>query len=78
MEITKLGRRLYRDELVRRKDPRGRDYYWIGGELPTGDASIEGTDIWALASNRVSITPLHLDMTDHGFMDQLKAWGIES
>ena len=78
VEITKLGSRLYRDELIRRKDPRGRDYYWIGGERPTGDPSIEGTDIWALASNRVSITPLHLDVTDHGFMDELKAWGIES
>jgi 5'-nucleotidase len=77
VEITKLGRRLYRDELVRRKDPRGRNYYWIGGDRPTGDPSIEGTDIWALASNRVSITPLHLNMTDYGFIEELKAWGIE-
>jgi 5'-nucleotidase len=77
VEITRLGRRLYRDELIQRKDPRGRDYYWIGGERPTGHAD-EGTDIWALASNRVSITPIHLDMTDYRFVEELKAWDVAS
>ena len=76
VEITRLGRRLYRDQLVKRKDPRGRDYYWIGGERPTGDTNQEGTDIWALAANRVSITPLHLDLTDRDFIEELKAWRI--
>jgi 5'-nucleotidase len=76
-EITRLGRRLYRDELLRRKDPRGRDYYWIGGQRPTGHAD-EGTDIWALATNRVSVTPIHLDMTDYRFTEVLKAWDVIS
>jgi 5'-nucleotidase len=76
-EVTRLGRRLYRDELIRRKDPRGRDYYWIGGKRPTGHAD-EGTDIWALASNRVSVTPIHLDMTDYRFAEELKAWDVVS
>jgi 5'-nucleotidase len=77
VEITKLGRRLYRDQLIKRKDPRGRDYYWIGGERPTGDTNQEGTDIWALAANRVSITPIHLDLTDRDFIEELKAWKID-
>jgi 5'-nucleotidase len=76
VEITKLGRRLYRDELIRRQDPRGQDYFWIGGERPTGVAEDEGTDIWALAHNYVSITPVHLDMTDYGFIDQLRSWNM--
>jgi 5'-nucleotidase len=78
VEITRLGSRLYRDELVRRQDPRGRDYYWIGGERPTGDAGEQGTDIWALAAKRVSITPIHLDMTDQNFMEELKTWNLDS
>lgn len=76
VKVTRLGRRLYRDRLVKRQDPRGRDYYWIGGDRPTGDANEEGTDIWALASNFLSITPIHLDMTDYGFMDELETWRL--
>jgi 5'-nucleotidase len=76
VEITRLGKRLYWDKLIRRKDPRGRDYYWIGGERPSGRADDEGTDIWALASNCVSITPIQLDMTDHGFVEELRGWNV--
>ena len=76
-EITRLGRRLYRDQLIKRQDPRGRDYYWIGGERPTGDADEEGTDIWALARKYVSVTPIHLDMTDYSFIEELRAWHLE-
>jgi 5'-nucleotidase len=77
VEITRLGKRLYRDKLIKRKDPRGRDYYWIGGQRPTGRADA-GTDIWALALNRVSMTPIHLDMTDYRFAEELKAWDVVS
>lgn len=60
--VTRQGLRVYRDALVRRDDPRGRPYYWIGGEVPTGVAD-EGTDFGALAAGFVSITPLQLDLT---------------
>jgi 5'-nucleotidase len=62
--ITKQGQRVYREELVHRQDPRGRSYYWIGGESPTGILE-PGTDFWALAESFVSITPLQLDLTAH-------------
>jgi len=77
VEITGLGRRLYKGALVERRDPRGRSYYWIGGERPGGVAE-EGTDIWALANGKVSITPIRLDMTDHPMIDELKKWGIKA
>jgi 5'-nucleotidase len=76
IEITRLGKRLYRDQLIRREDPRGRAYYWIGGPRPTGETGEEGTDFWALASHRVSITPLRLDMTDRNFIEELKSWEL--
>jgi 5'-nucleotidase len=75
VEITRLGRRIYRDVLVRRQDPRGQEYYWIGGEPPIGVIE-DGTDIGALAANKVSITPLQLDLTAHHVMDDLRAWQL--
>ncbi|MCL7454474.1 MAG: 5'/3'-nucleotidase SurE [Anaerolineae bacterium] len=74
--ITRLGRRLYRDVLVERRDPRGRPYYWIGGEPPSGHPD-EGTDIWAMASGFVSVTPLHLDMTAYELVPELEAWPLD-
>ena len=73
--ITRLGRRVYRDELVSRNDPRGRSYYWIGGN-PPGGVHDRGTDIWAVASGCVSITPVHLDMTAYHFREDLRRWDI--
>ncbi len=71
--ITRQGLRVYRDVLDQRRDPRGRPYYWIGGEAPTGIAE-EGTDVGALAEGYVSITPLQLDLTNYKAMDVLKKW----
>ncbi len=61
--VTRQGLRLYRDRLDRRLDPRGRPYYWIGGDSPTAIPD-EGTDFGALEEGFVSITPLNLDLTD--------------
>jgi len=77
VKITRLGKRVYSDKLVERQDPRGRNYYWIGGE-PPGGVPEEGTDIWALANNYVSVTPLHLDMTEYQMMEELRRWGLEA
>jgi 5'-nucleotidase len=71
--VTRMGRRVYRDLLVERKDPRGRPYYWIGGE-PLSVHMDEGTDIWAVANGYVSITPVHLDMTAHDLLSDLEDW----
>ncbi|MBN1218419.1 MAG: 5'/3'-nucleotidase SurE [Anaerolineae bacterium] len=76
IELTRLGHRVYRDELVARKDPRGRPYYWIGGLPPKGLAD-HGTDIWALENKLISITPVNLDMTAYRMLDELKRWHWE-
>lgn len=62
IKLTRQGQRVYRDALVTRQDPRGRPYYWIGGEDPSG-LEDPGTDFAALAAGWVSVTPLHLDLT---------------
>jgi 5'-nucleotidase len=74
--ITRLGRRVYRDELVYREDPRGRPYYWIGGEPPSGVPD-KGTDIGAVMGGSISITPLHLDLTAHFFREDLRRWDLQ-
>jgi 5'-nucleotidase len=73
--VTRMGLRIYRDELVRRLDPRGRPYYWIGGPPPTG-VEEEGTDIWAIAHGYISVTPIQLDLTAHDMLDTLQEWGL--
>ena len=73
--ITRQGLRVYRDALVRRQDPRGRPYFWIGGETPTG-VSESGTDFWALREGYVSLTPLQLDLTSHQHVPALEAWNL--
>jgi len=73
--ITRQGLRVYRDALDIRNDPRGRPYYWIGGEAPTG-VDEPGTDFGALKAGYVSITPLQLDLTSYKSMDVLGKWGL--
>lgn len=71
--VTRQGLRLYRDALDQRIDPRGKPYYWIGGEAPTG-VDEPGTDFGALRAGYVSITPLQLDLTSYKAVDVLKKW----
>ena len=76
VSITRLGLRVYRDALDRREDPRGRPYYWIGGEAPTGVPE-QGTDFGALAQGVVSITPLHTDLTSYSAVQDMSGWNLE-
>ncbi len=76
IEITRLGKRIYRDVLVKRQDASGRVYYWIEGEAPTGVPD-EGTDFKAVADGKISITPIHLDLTNHKLIEELRQWNLK-
>jgi len=70
--LTRMGRRRYGDAIVEKIDPRGKKYYWIGGEeLEFEDA--EGTDFHAVNQGLISVTPIHLDLTNYKSFEALRA-----
>jgi len=73
--VTRLGSRVYNDAIVRKTDPRGKDYFWIGGSEPSWHASSSGSDFVAIEECCVSLTPLLLDLTDEERLDFLR--GLE-
>jgi 5'-nucleotidase len=75
VRVTRQGKRnLGFLKVDQRRDGRGNPYFWIGFEkLAQTDEPAEGTDLWALASHYVSVTPLRLDRTDEAFSEALKA-----
>jgi 5'-nucleotidase len=76
IRVTKLGSRVYKDVIVKKKDPRGRDYFWIGGGDP-GWSKDEGTDFDAVAEGYVSVTPLCYDLTDYKSIFSLRGLNRE-
>jgi 5'-nucleotidase len=76
VHTTRMGQREYpAEELLERRDPYGRPYYWMGGGLPL-DALDDGTDVGAVANGFVSVTPIHLDLTHHAFLGELSTWDL--
>ncbi len=73
IELTRMGKRVYQDQLLERLDPRGTPYYWFGGPPPTGLAE-PGTDFHAVVSGRVAITPIQLDLTARRLLKRIRGW----
>ncbi|MBZ0159694.1 MAG: 5'/3'-nucleotidase SurE [bacterium] len=72
--ITQQGRRRYGDNIIVRKvDPRGKAYYWIGGKEPTWEP-LKESDYAAVTAGSISITPLHLDLTNSSVLEKLQKW----
>ena len=71
--MTKLGKRIYNDKVIKRTDPRGGSYYWIGGKAEQYE-NRRGTDFFAVERDYVSITPFGLDMTFTGSIEKYKKY----
>ena len=75
VKVTTLGRRAYENSLTRARDPNGREYFWIGG----GESRWWGgpeSDFQAVREGYVSVTPLHLDLTNHQLLQDLRSWDL--
>jgi 5'-nucleotidase len=75
VRTTRLGRRVFTDSLTRGTDPSGKPYYWIGGGSIEWSA-VEGTDYGAVDEGYVSVTPLHLDLTNHRLIAEVEGWRL--
>lgn len=76
VRVTKLGVRRYQDVFEQRTDPRGRTFYWLAGEaIETGED--QDSDVVAVRSNYVSITPIQYDMTHYPMLEPIKRWDIQ-
>ncbi len=73
IQITRQGSRQYTDRLITRTDPWGHPYYWLGGSL-LPERALDGTDVYAVQSGYVSITPIHLDLTAYVLLDAMRDW----
>jgi 5'-nucleotidase len=75
---ARLGRRTYGEEVVEKTDPRGRKYYWIGGEGGARHEDIPGSDCNAVfGEGLVAVTPLHLDWSHGELIDRVRRWEVE-
>ena len=74
--VTTLGRRRYYDSITRDRDPSGREYFWIGGGFSkwSGDPD---SDFRAVEEGFVSVTPLHLDLTNYRLLKEIRGWGLK-
>ncbi|MCB1213927.1 MAG: 5'/3'-nucleotidase SurE [Deltaproteobacteria bacterium] len=73
--ICRLGMRHYGEVIVQKLDPRGRKYYWIGGDQKNF-ADIPGSDCNAVIEKKIAITPLSIQMTDFSFLEKMRNWKI--
>lgn len=71
VKVTRQGRRLWQNAIQETFDPWGRKHYWIGGGTPHLDLD-EDTDANAISAGYISVTPIHLDLTNHAGLDYLK------
>jgi 5'-nucleotidase len=78
VEVTRLGKRLYDDELkLVAEDERGRRRYEMYGFEPSFEDE-EGTDLAAVARGKISLTPVHFDLTDRRNMKRLQEWDLDA
>jgi 5'-nucleotidase len=75
IKVTSLGSRYFSESLTRMKDPWGRDMYWIGGGTITWTGG-EDSDHRAVAEGYISLTPLHMDLTNYRLIETVRTWNL--
>ena len=75
IRVTSLGRRMYSGSLTQMQDPWGRDIYWIGGGTSSWSGG-DDSDFRAVHDGFISVTPLHVDLTNYGLMEEVRSWRL--
>ncbi|MBC8183899.1 5'/3'-nucleotidase SurE [candidate division KSB1 bacterium] len=76
VQITRQGTAMYHEEFDKRTDPHKRVYYWLTGQKVKLEKDPD-VDDRAILNNKISITPVHFDLTNHDYLDELRDWKIE-
>ncbi len=76
VKVTRLGSRYFSESLTRMKDPWGREIFWIGGGTITWTGGAD-SDHQAVALGYISITPLHMDLTNYSLIETVRGWSLE-
>ena len=77
IKVTTLGSRYFSESLTRMQDPWGRDIYWIGGGTITWTGG-EDSDHRAVAEGFISLTPLHMDLTNYSLIETVREWNLQT
>ncbi|MEE9444761.1 MAG: 5'/3'-nucleotidase SurE [Cocleimonas sp.] len=72
-QVTRLGKRHKAEPVIKTKDPRGDEIFWVGPVGEEADAG-EGTDFYAIQNQFISVTPIHIDLTRYSAIDKLGDW----
>lgn len=75
VKVTHLGSRVFHEEIARMRDPWGRDIFWIGGGHVTWSGGAD-SDFQAVRDGYISVTPLHVDMTNYRLLDDVRSWKL--
>ncbi|MBI4540375.1 MAG: 5'/3'-nucleotidase SurE [Gemmatimonadetes bacterium] len=75
IRVTTLGRRVYSDSLTRAVDPSGREYFWLGGGVSKWSGSAD-SDFRCIEEGYISVTPLHLDLTNYSLLEEIRGWNL--
>ncbi|EAQ81327.1 5'/3'-nucleotidase SurE [Blastopirellula marina] len=76
VQVVPMGLARYGEHFIKRKDPRGRDYYWSTGD-PKPEHGSEETDLSALEKGDITLTPLHFNLTESAYLDRMKSWDLQ-
>ena len=75
IKICRQAKANWVEEFDKRKNPQGKEYYWLSGEFVNLDGG-KDTDEWALENQYVSVVPIHFDLTAHHYIKELNTWDL--
>lgn len=77
IKVCRMADGLWKEVFESRKDPGGREYFWLSGSFINREEDAKDNDEWALKNNYISVVPIKVDMTAYDLLDQMKSWSFK-
>lgn len=75
-KLCRQAKAMYQEQIEKRSDPHGKNYYWLTGSFINLEPDAMDTDEWALKNGYISVVPIQVDMTDYKLLNTIKNWEI--